>query len=85
MTYVNGGVFFARGTRAVARLFEDAWALVSQDLGTLNEQDCLNRMLLASNLRWAPLSPRLFPNGYVYWSGLGLGLALTPTLTLTLT
>ena len=29
--YVNGGVFFARGTHAVARLFEDAWALVSQD------------------------------------------------------
>ena len=39
-TYVNGGVFFARGTHAVARVFEDAWALVSQDLGVLNEQDC---------------------------------------------
>ena len=47
VTYVNGGVFFARGTPAVARLFEDAWSLVSQDLGTLNEQDCLNRLLIA--------------------------------------
>lgn len=67
VTYVNGGVFFARGTHAVARLFSDTWALASQDLGTLNEQDCLNRMLLASSLRWAPLPPRLFPNGYVYF------------------
>ena len=67
VTYVNGGVFFARGTAAVARLFEDTWALVSQDLGTLNEQDCLNRMLLASSLRWAPLPPALFPNGYLYF------------------
>ena len=41
--------------------------MASQDLGTLNEQDCLNRMLLASSLRWAPLPPRLFPNGYVYF------------------
>ena len=46
--YVNGGVFFARGAHAVARIFEDTWAMASQDLGTLNEQDCLNRMLLAS-------------------------------------
>ena len=30
VTYVNGGVFFARGTSAVARLFEDTWAMVSQ-------------------------------------------------------
>ena len=67
VTYVNGGVFFARGSAAVARLFEDAWSLVSQDLGTLNEQDCLNRMLLASHLRWAPLPPLLFPNGYVFF------------------
>ena len=67
VTYVNGGVFFARGTHAVARVFEDTWALTSQDLGRLNEQDCLNRMLLASSLRWAPLSPRLFPNGFVYF------------------
>ena len=51
----------------MARLFEDAWSLVSQDLGTLNEQDCLNRLLIASQLRWAPLPPALFPNGYVYF------------------
>ena len=67
VTYINGGVFFARGTHAVARLFEDTWAMASQDLGTLNEQDCLNRMLIASSLRWAPLPPHLFPNGYVYF------------------
>jgi len=30
VTYVNGGVFFARGTPAVARLFEDAWTLAAQ-------------------------------------------------------
>ena len=48
------------GTHAVARLFEDTWAMASQDLGTLNEQDCLNRMLIASSLRWAPLPPHLF-------------------------
>ena len=41
--------------------------MASQDLGTLNEQDCLNRMLLASTLRWAPLPPEHFPNGYVYF------------------
>ncbi len=67
VTYVNGGVFFARGSHAVARLFEDTWALTSQKLGELNEQDCLNRMLLASTLVWAPLPPRLFPNGFVYF------------------
>ena len=67
VTYVNGGVFFARGTHGVARLFEDTWALTSQDLGVLNEQDCLNRMLLASYIRWAPLPPELFPNGYVFF------------------
>ena len=67
VTYVNGGVFFARGTNAVARLFEDTWAMASEDLGSLNEQDCLNRMLLRSSLRWAPLPPRLFPNGFVYF------------------
>jgi hypothetical protein len=67
VTYVNGGVFFARGTTAVARLFEDTWSMASQDLGGLNEQDCLNRMLIVSSLRWAPLPPYLFPNGYVYF------------------
>ncbi|KAL3922881.1 MAG: hypothetical protein SGPRY_004400 [Prymnesium sp.] len=67
IAYVNGGVFFARGTYAVARLFEDTWSLVSEDLGSLNEQDCLNRMLMASNLRWAPLPPTLFPNGFVFF------------------
>jgi len=67
VTYVNGGVFFARGTHAVARLFEDTWALTSQDLGALNEQDTLNRMLLASAIRWAPLPPCLFPNGFVFF------------------
>lgn len=67
VTYVNGGVFFARGTSAVARLFEDTWSLVSQDLGLLNEQDCLNRMLLDSRIRWAPLPPALFPNGFVFF------------------
>ena len=65
VTYVNGGVFFARGTHAVARLFEDTWAMASQDIGRLNEQDCLNRVLLDSALQWSPLSPRFFPNGYV--------------------
>ena len=30
-------------------------------------QDCLNRMLLASSLRWAPLPPALFPNGFVFF------------------
>ncbi len=33
----------------------------------LNEQDCLNRMLRTSTLRWAALPPSLFPNGYVYF------------------
>jgi hypothetical protein len=30
VVYVNGGVFFARGTAAVARLFQDAWTLAAQ-------------------------------------------------------
>ena len=65
--YVNGGVFFARATERVALLFEATWEMASQDLGTLNEQDCLNRVLASTEVPWAPLPPALFPNGFVYF------------------
>ncbi len=53
VTYVNGGVFFARGTAAVARVFEDTWALVSQE----------SRGPLAVTRQRTPLAATLRPCG----------------------